>query len=113
MRAQKYYQKEIEALLKGGLKDETDYSNLESLYQLSKLPEQAKFIASVKKEKFPSGVWTVGDALNKFYAEKDIEKKKQLLADLLKQAENGGDTWKNVRTNSGTYKMQIAYALCG
>lgn len=107
---QKIYQKEIEALLKGGLKEETDYSNLESLYQLSKLPEQAKFIASVKKEKFPAGAWTVSDALNKFYAEKDIEKKKQLLAALLQQAENGGDNWKNVRTNSGTYKMQIAYA---
>ena len=49
--APKIVQKEIESLLKAGLKEETDYSNLESLYQLAKSPEQMKFVTSVKKKK--------------------------------------------------------------
>src|SRR5258705_13752171 len=57
--APKIVQKEIESQLKAGLKDESDYTNLESLYQLAKLPEQMKFVSSFKKDKFPNGDWTV------------------------------------------------------
>jgi thiol-disulfide isomerase/thioredoxin len=106
----KIVQAEIESLLKSGLNLEVDYSNLEALYQLAKLPEQMKFITELKKAKFPDGNWTVADALNKFYQEKDLEKKKQLLADIMKKAENGGDKWKFVRENPANYKAQIVYA---
>jgi len=108
--APKILQKEIESLVKSGLKEESDYSTLEYLYTLAKLPEQTKFINGLKKEKFPDGAWSVTDVIQKFYAEKDIEKKKQLLNDMLAKAEKGGDKWKFVRENPGGYKMQIAYA---
>jgi hypothetical protein len=108
--AAKIVQKEIESLLKAGLKEEVDYSNLEVLYQLVKLPEQGKFISNVKKEKFPDGNWTVNDGLTKFFQEKDIEKKKQLLAELIQKAETGGEKWKPVNDNIQFYKMQILSA---
>lgn len=108
--ATKIVQKEIESLLKTGLKEESDYSNLASLYQLAKLPEQTKFVTNVMKEKFPDGSWTVSDFVNKFYQEKDMNKKKELLAELIQKAENGGDKWKYVRDNIANYKLQIASA---
>jgi len=84
-------QKEIESILKAGLKDESDYSNLEGLYSLVKLPEQSKFIGSLKKEKFPEGRWTINDKVQKFYAEQDIDKKKEMLADIEKNAATNKD----------------------
>ena len=108
--AAKIVQKEIESLLKAGLKEEVDYSNLEVLYQLAKLPEQGKFISNVKKEKFPDGNWTVNDGLTKFSQEKDIEKKKQLLAELIQKAETGGEKWKSVKDNIQSYKLQMVSA---
>ena len=108
--AAKIVQKEIESLLKIGIKDESDYNNLESLYQLARLPEQMKFITNVKKEKFPDGNWTVNETISKFYQEKNIEIKKQLLAELIQKAESGGEKWKFVKDNITNYKSQIAFA---
>src|SRR5690606_9781848 len=45
-------QKEIETTLKNGLKNEAEYELAETLYTLAKLPEQAKWMTSLKKEKF-------------------------------------------------------------
>lgn len=107
--APKIVQKEIESLLKAGLKEETDYSNLESLYQLAKSPEQMKFVSSVKKEKFPNGKWVVNETLNKFYQEQDIEKKKILLAEISNKIETD-ENWKYLKPNLPNIKAQIAYA---
>lgn len=41
-------QKEIESLLKAGLKDETDYDQVAGLYTIAKLPEQGKMITGLK-----------------------------------------------------------------
>ena len=103
-------QKEIEMAMKQGLKDETDYTNLEGLYALAKLPEQGKFITSLKKEKFPNGRWTVNEILQKFFAETDTEKQKKLLAEIVQKAESGDENWKNVKQNLSNYKLQLAYA---
>lgn len=105
--APKIVQKEIESILKAGLKEETDYSNLESLYSVAKLPEQQKFITSLKKEKFPAGTWTRADILNKYYQEKDIEKKKQMLDDILVKTETD-ENWKMYKANISNYKAQLA-----
>jgi len=107
--AQKFVQKEIESLLKTGLKEETDYSNLENLYALAKLPEQQKFITSVKKEKFPDGKWTVSDVLQKYNQEKDIEKKKALLKEIITKTETDKN-WKGIDQNLGYYKTRIPQA---
>jgi thiol-disulfide isomerase/thioredoxin len=107
--APKIVQKEIESLLKTGLKDETDYSNLENLYALARLPEQQKFIASVKKEKFPNGAWIIPETLRKYSQEKDIEKKKALLKDIITKTETDPN-WKGVKQSLGYYKTQIPQA---
>ena len=107
--AQKIVLKEIEALLKTGLKEETDYTNLENLYSIAKLPEQQKFIATVKKEKYPDGSWTVTETLTKYRQEKDIEKKKALLKEIVAKTETDKN-WKGVSQSLGFYKTQIPMA---
>jgi phage pi2 protein 07 len=107
--AQKIVLKEIEALLKTGLKEETDYTNLENLYSIAKLPEQQKFIVSVKKEKFPTGRWTVSDVLQKFNQEKDVEKKKAILKEMIAKAETDKN-WKGISQSLAFYKTQIPRA---
>ena len=108
--AAKIVQQQIEATLKTGLKTEGDYSNLESLYSLAKLPEQMKLITSVKKEKFPDGNWTVNDMLQKFYAETDAAKQKAILDEITKKAESGDEKWKGVKASLPNYKAQLAYS---
>ena len=61
-------QKEIESLLKAGLKEENDYYSIESLYMVAKLPEQGKIIAEMRKEKFPNGKWKINETINQYYA---------------------------------------------
>jgi thiol-disulfide isomerase/thioredoxin len=91
--AQGMLQKEIETTLKAGLKTEDDYSYVEMLYGVAKLPEQSKLIASAKKEKFPEGKWQVNDLMMKFYGEQDLEKKKALLAEIEKNIATN-ENWK-------------------
>jgi thiol-disulfide isomerase/thioredoxin len=107
--AQKIIQKEIESLLKTGLKEEIDYSNLENLYMLAKLPEQQKFVTGVKKEKFPNGRWVINETLQKYSQEKDIDKKKALLNDIIAKTETD-ENWKGIKQNLGYYKTQIPQA---
>lgn len=103
-KANEVYQKAIEWLLKEGLKDEEDYVRLEMLYRLAKLPAQMNFVSNVKKEKFPDGNWKLNGEVAAFMAEKDPQKKEQLLADFLEavkklespgQMEGAGDYMLN------------------
>ena len=98
-------QKEIEAGLKKGLKEEADYSSLEMLYGLAKLPEQAKLITTLKKEKFPAGKWIVNDAVQKFYGEKDPAKQKEILADLTQKVQTDSN-WSSLRQSLPFLKQQ-------
>ncbi len=100
-------QKEIESLLKEGLKEETDYTNLEMLYIITKLPEQAKNISISRKEKFPNGKWTVNEVRNKFMLEKDPVKKEQLLNDISGKVESD-ENWKDVKPSLPYLKQEIA-----
>lgn len=103
-------QKEIESLLKSGLKDENDYSTLEGLYAVSKSPEQSKFVASVKKEKFPNGKWVAFETINKFYTEKDADKKKELLAEIERNVATNAD-WKVFEQNLKAIKTGMLLDL--
>ena len=107
--AAKIIQKEIESQLRNGLKEEADYSNLESLYSLAKLPEQNKFIASVKKEKYPDGSWKIQEMVNNFFAEKDPEKKKEILSFITNKTETD-DRWKDIKQFVPSYKAEIPFA---
>ncbi|HMK16936.1 MAG TPA: redoxin domain-containing protein [Chitinophagaceae bacterium] len=107
--AQKIIQKEIESLLKTGLKEEVDYSNLENFYMLAKLPEQQKFVTSVKKEKFPNGRWAINETLQKYSQQKDVDKKKAMLNDIIAKTETD-ENWKSIKQNLGFFKTQIPRA---
>jgi thiol-disulfide isomerase/thioredoxin len=102
-------QKEIEASLKAGLKDEPDYDNLSALYGLAKLPEQAKLITGIKKEKFPDGSWTVAETINKFYTEKDLAKKEELLNEIIRNTETD-KRWEIYKPNVSFFRTQLASA---
>ena len=102
-------QKEIEGLLKAGLKEEQDYTNLEGLYAAAKLPEQAKVFTAIKKEKFPNGKWTVNETINKYFSEKDPVKKEAMFAEMKKNLESNPD-WKMYKNDIGFFESQIASA---
>ncbi len=103
-------QKEIEAILKAGLKDEMDYSNLEGLYGAAKAPEQSKFIASLKKEKYPTGKWLAFETINKFYGEKDPAVRKELLATIERNVATSPD-WKTFEPNVASIKAGMLLDL--
>lgn len=109
--ADKYalFQKEIESLLKDGLKSEEDYAMLERLYFMASLPEQAKNTIAFKKEKYPNGKWRVNEAIRKFSSEKDLVKKEQLLREMIRKSEMD-DVWKDQKETLESYKRELAYA---
>ncbi len=90
-KADKIYQTSIEWILKNGLEKESDYTNLETLYRLAKLPAQMAFITKLKKEKFPSGDWALIDMVNKFIAEKEVAKKEEQLTQFVDKYEKAGN----------------------
>jgi len=102
-------QAEIEALLKVGLKEESDYSRLEDYYTILKLPQQSKLVASMKKEKFPNGKWTLNDKVTKYYDEKDLVKKEKMLQDLVELSKTD-TTWKTAKTAFPYYYQNLAVA---
>ncbi len=99
-------QKEIEAQLKAGLNEEIDYENVAGLYSLAKLPEQAKLIANLKKEKFPNGNWVIAETIQKFHSEKEIEKKEELLAEITGKSETD-KRWEAYRLTIPFLKTQL------
>lgn len=106
--AAKIYQKEIETLLKNGLTVEADYSNLETFYQAARLPEQAKLINGLRREKFPNGNWQAADLTSRLNAEKDLSKKKALIDELAANVESGDEKWKPYKTSLNYYRSTIA-----
>ena len=105
-------QKEIEAALKNGLKNEADYELVENLYNLAKLPEQANLITTLKKEKFPDGKWFAFNELNKFRMEKDPVKKTALYKEL-EQKTATDKNFESLKTMLPNYKSMIPAAYRG
>ncbi len=105
-------QKEIETTLKNGLKEEADYGVLEGLYGIAKLPQQAKMITNLKKERFPKGKWMIDETMNKFYGEKDVTKKAALLAEISTNIATNPD-WKYLEASLPNMEMTIinGYAI--
>ncbi|MCX6319664.1 MAG: TlpA disulfide reductase family protein [Bacteroidetes bacterium] len=102
-------QKTIESLIKSGLIDETDYTNLAGLYELAKLPEQAKLINAMKKDKIPGGNWARNEKIEYFYAEKDPAKKETLLNEINELIKNNIE-WKEYKNSLDEYKSHVAAA---
>jgi peroxiredoxin len=102
-------QKEIEAELKTGLKDETDYSTLQNLYSLAKLPEQSKLINDLKKQKFPNGKWKINETINDFLKEKDLEKKEAMYDDISSKIKTNDD-WKSLEPSMSYFQSALINA---
>lgn len=77
-----FIERQIESALKEGLKEEEDYTRLQNLYALAKLPQQSIMIAKMAKEKYPNGKTVIGEIIQKFLSENDITKKEQMLAEI-------------------------------
>lgn len=103
--AQPAVQKEIESALKSGLKTEEDYQTVESLYNLLKLPEQSKMIASIKKEKFPEGKWKITETVQKMFAEQDPAKFEALLDEVEQKVQTIPD-WKYIDQSVPFFRQQ-------
>lgn len=102
-------EKEIESALKNGLKDEADYSLVENLYALAKLPEQGKLITTLKKEKFPQGKWTINEYLQKFNTEQDVAKKELMLKEIRTKIQSDPN-WKYLESNLPYFESSVPIA---
>ncbi|MEO6949167.1 MAG: redoxin domain-containing protein [Ginsengibacter sp.] len=102
-------QKEIESLIKSGLKTEDNYVMLQNLYNLAKLPQQAGLINEVKKEKFPQGKWAAVQTLNQFMAEKDLSKKEIMLGEIISKINTDPD-WKVYEQTLPFFKSSLIRA---
>lgn len=103
-------QKEIETTLKASLKTEDDFSYIEALYNAAKLPEQSKYFTAQKKEKFPDGKWTVNETLQKYFMEKNIEKKREMFAAIEQKAKTDSN-WEYLKESLPYYKNEIAFTM--
>ncbi len=99
-------QKEIESIIKSGLKDEEDYTTLQNLYSIAKLPEQSKLIENLKEEKFPHGKWQINEAVNNFLREKDLNKKEAMLDNISDKIKNDS-SWKYLEPSLSYFKSSL------
>lgn len=102
-------QKEIEAMLKNGLKEEDDYSRLQILYSIAKLPQQSSLIGNIIKEKFPAGKTVKGELVQKFLNEKDLLQKQLMLDELLNKI-NTDPEWKYLEPSRSYFISTIPSA---
>ncbi len=100
-------QKEMETILKDGLKEEADYKLLESLYEMLQLPEQSRWVKQQKRERFPNGKWVMDRAINNLYAETDPVKKSGYLNEVLKGIETNPDH-SALKERITAYKKEMA-----
>jgi len=106
-----FIQKQIEEEIKSGLKDENDYSAIQNLYLLAKLPQQAKLMGDLKKEKFPNGQWASGEYIQKYFAEQDATKKEAMLDSIILKMKKDS-SWEYLEPSLAFFKSQLpnAYA---
>jgi peroxiredoxin len=106
---QRIIEKEIEASMWNGLENEQDYKRVEMLYEHAKLPLQARFIVSVKKEKFPDGEWKLYQTYTQFITEFDTSKKMKMAKNILANIDSV-PAWKrlNAKLHLGTPVMELS-----
>lgn len=102
-------QKEIESMLKKGLKEEADYTQLNELYQVANLPQQAAFIAEVRKSKYPDGKWTINETINKLYGAKDSKEAEKAYFEIENNIKTNPD-WASQKDGLGFYASVVANA---
>ncbi len=102
-------QSEIEEGIKSGLKDESDYNTVQSLYKLAKLPEQSKLVETIKKEKFPDGQWAKGEYIQQYMAEQDMNKKQAMLDNIMSKIKDDS-AWKYLEPSLPYFKSAIVAA---
>jgi peroxiredoxin len=102
-------QKEIELALKAGLKEEEDYNTVQQLYAINRLTQQSGFIDQLKKERFPEGKWKIEETRDKYYDEKDLATKGEILEHIISKVDSDPN-WKNQKASLTYYETQLASA---
>jgi thiol-disulfide isomerase/thioredoxin len=102
-------QKEIESALKAGLKEEEDYNTVQQLYAINRLAQQSGFIEQLKKEKFPEGKWKIEETKDKYYGEKDLATKGEMLEHIISKVDSD-PKWKDQKTSLTYYETLLASA---
>ena len=102
-------QKAIENKLKEGLKEESDYAQIQELYSLLKLPQQSLFINQAKKEKFPNGSWTIQETVSKLYEAKDAKDAEKIYAEIVSKV-NTDPNWSKLKSSLPFYQSIVASA---
>jgi peroxiredoxin len=72
----------IQSALKPAPKTEAEYTYAIELYETGKQTDQASQLKAVRKEKFPTGRWTVDEQVQQFIAEQDVAKKEELFREI-------------------------------
>ncbi len=98
--------KEIEAIYKNGLNDESDYETLTGLYNLAKLPEQSKWINKQWKEKYPDGKWIINETLQAYYSQPDPAKKEEMLKEIVQKTESD-KRWEGLKQSIPFFQTMI------
>lgn len=101
-------QKEIETLLSNSLAKEEDYSTLATLYNVARLPQQARLMASLRKEKYPNGRWIIEETLDSFYRERDPEKGEKIAGYILDKAKTDS-MWKYTGSFAENFNSQLLF----
>lgn len=78
---------EIEATLAKGVTTVDDYTRLQDLYKIIGQRNQSAFYSKLKREKFPDAIFSANDYFDFFENEKDLEKQKALLAEVVRVSE--------------------------
>ncbi|MEO9144345.1 MAG: TlpA disulfide reductase family protein [Ginsengibacter sp.] len=102
-------QKEIESQIKSGLKEENDYTTLQNLYSMAKLPQQSKLINDLKKEKFPNGKWKINETIQNYLKESDIAKKSVMLDNITANIKDDAD-WKYLEPSLSYFQSTLVSA---
>ena len=86
-------QKEIEATLKNGLKEEKEYQRLANLYLLIRLRQQSTFITKLKREKYPPENKGIGadQFYQYFMGEPDVAKKEKIVAEVMEASKKAAN----------------------
>lgn len=100
-------QKAIETKLKEGINTEEDYTQLNELYLAANLPQQAMFVAGLRKDKFPKGKWSIQETISSLYGAKEIKETEKIYQEIETNIKSNPD-WASEKENLSFYQYVLA-----
>jgi peroxiredoxin len=98
----------IQSALKPGPKTEAEFTYVIELYETGKQTDQANQLKTVRKEKFPTGRWTVDEQIQQFLAEQDVSKKEEMFREISKRIKSD-KAWSHLdQKDIDFYRVRLA-----